>query len=419
MSDYSFNLQDATALQGRPRPDIKPASRKNRGFRPGLLAGGGFLLIAAGLGGALWHSGSSEAHIAAPPPPLVTVSTPLQQQVAPQTSFLGQFSAVESVELRAQVGGTLTDIAFTDGQIVHKGDLLFVIDPRPYAIKLAQAAAQVQSTQARLELATTELWRAKQLKRSDFASAQLVDQRQADQQAAQAALDQAHAAVRDAQLDLEYCRVTAPFTGRISAHRVSVGSLVSGSRAGSSPTTLLTTLVSLDPIHLDFDMSESDYLAYERAHRAPGADIDGTVDIALGDENHFDRHGTLDFVDNAVDRGSGTIHVRATVANPDLFIAPGEFARLRLAMATPQISLLLPDSAVTLDQSQHVVMTVAKDGTVVQKQVEGGAMYGGLRIIRAGLQPNDRVIIDGQLRAQPGGKVQAEPGQIHASTDQG
>ena len=244
--------------------------------------------------------------------------------------FLGQFSAVDRVELRAQVGGTLTTIQFQDGQIVHKGDPLFVIDPRPFQIKLDQAVAQFQTAQAKMALTEAELWRAQQLKRADFGSAENVDARAADQRSAQAAIDTAKAAINDAQLDLEFSRVVAPFTGRIGAHLVSVGSLVSGSRAGTSATTLMATIVSLDPIHIDFDMSEADYLAYQQA--VHGTSLRPDVAISLDGDGHFDRRGTLDFIDNAVNRSSGTIHARATMPNPDLTITPWH-ARAGLAGA--------------------------------------------------------------------------------------
>jgi RND family efflux transporter MFP subunit len=183
---------------------------------------------------------------AAAPMPLasVTVSKPLLRDVDTRVGFLGQFSAIDRVELRAQVGGTLTEIHFKDGQIVHKGDLLFVIDPRPYEIKRAQATAQLQTATSRLTLATSELIRAQTLKKSNFGTAETVDQRMDEQSAAQAAIDDAKAQIRDAKLDLEYCHITAPFTGRIGARLVSIGSLIAGSRAATSPTTLLTTLVS-------------------------------------------------------------------------------------------------------------------------------------------------------------------------------
>ncbi len=209
------------------------------------------------------HRGNQAA--AAPTPtPVVTVSQPLQREVDIRAGFLGQFSAIDRVELRAQVGGTLTEIHFKDGQIVHKGDLLFVIDPRPYEIRLEQAKAALQTATARVALASNQLSRATSLKRSDFATQETVDQRTNDQDASQAAVADAKARVRDAELDLEYCRVLAPFTGRIGARQVSLGSLIAGSRAATSPTTLLAILVSLDPLYLDFDMSESDFLTAQR-----------------------------------------------------------------------------------------------------------------------------------------------------------
>src|SRR6267154_1130521 len=198
------------------------------------------------------------------PPPQVTVSKPLARDVDTRIGLLGQFSAIDRVELRAQVGGTLTEIHFQDGQIVHKGDLLFLIDPRPYEIRLAQANAQLQTVTARVALASSQLARAQSLRHNDFGTQETVDQRINERDAAEAAIEDAKARIRDARLVLEYCRVTAPFTGRIGARQVSIGSLVAGSRAAVSPTTLLATLVSLDPIYLDFDMSESDYLTFSR-----------------------------------------------------------------------------------------------------------------------------------------------------------
>ena len=216
--------------------------------------------------------------------------------------------------------------------------------------------------------------------------------------------------------------MTAPFTGRISSHRASVGSLVDGSRGGNAANTLLTTIVSLDPIHVDFDMSEADYLSYQRyLQTAGGTAPDRTVQVSLADEAHAARTGTLDFLDNAVDRGSGTIHARATVANPSLFLAPGEFARLRLPITGQESVMLVPAAAVMLDQSQQLVLTVAPDGTVVPKLVQTGGLERGLRIVRSGLKPTDRVIIDGLMRARPGTKVNPAAGtiQLAAADDQG
>ena len=194
--------------------------------------------------------------------PQVVVSKPLGREIDSRLGFLGQFSAIEQVELRAQVGGTLTGIHFRDGDIVKKGDLLFTIDARPYEIKLAQARALLETASARLALADRELNRAQVLATKSFGTEQTVDQRTAEQRSAQAAVHDAKAQIRDAEFDLEHCRITSPFTGRIGTHLVSVGNLIAGSRAATTPTTLLATLVSLDPIWLDFDMSESDFLAY-------------------------------------------------------------------------------------------------------------------------------------------------------------
>jgi multidrug efflux system membrane fusion protein len=376
------------------------------------IAGPAAIALAALVGIGFFYREGGQA--AAVPMPLatVTVSKPLLREVDTRIGFLGQFSAIDRVELRAQVGGTLTELHFKDGQIVHKGDLLFVIDPRPYEIKLAEATAQLRTASSRLALASSELVRAQTLKKSNFGTAEAVDQRMSEQAAAQAAIDDAKAQIRDAQLDIEYCHITAPFTGRIGARLVSIGSLIAGSRAATSPTTLLATLVSLDPIYLDFDMSESDYLTFsrQRAHLSSAAASE--VTISLSDENRFTRLGSLDFVDNALDQSSGTIHARAVVPNPDLFLVPGEFARIRLAVVPPSPTLMLPDAAVMLDQSQQIVMTVSPDGTVVPKPVEIGDLRGGLRVIRSGLAPGDRVIIDGLMRAIPGTKVAPQNGTI-------
>jgi membrane fusion protein, multidrug efflux system len=282
-----------------------------QGRRRALLAAGLATAMLVAAGGLIRRQPSAAPPL--PPPPHVTVSVPLQETVAATTNFLGQFSAVDAVDLRAQVGGILTAIAFRDGEIVHKGDLLFTIDPRPYQIKLDQGVAQFQTAQAKESLAEAELWRAQQLKRTDFGTAETVDQRSADKRSAEAAIETAKAAIMDARLDLEFSRITAPFTGRIGRHLVSVGSLISGSRGGTGPTTLLTTIVSLDPVYLDFDMSEADYLAWRRVHPAGAGQPDGDVAISLDGDGRYDRHGTLDFIDNALDRSSGTIHARATV----------------------------------------------------------------------------------------------------------
>jgi len=404
-------ISDDSNLEREPLHRPAPLKRR-RTWR--MAAIGAATVVAALLVylGLAPHKGNEAAALSTPAPP-VTVSLPLQREVDTKVGFLGQFAAIDRVELRAQVGGILTEIHFKDGQIVHKGDLLFVIDPRPYEIRLAQAQAALQTATARVALANNQLTRAQSLRRNDFATQETVDQRTNDQDSSQAAVEDAKARMRDAELDLEYCRVQAPFTGRIGARQVSLGSLIAGSRAATSPTTLLATLVSLDPLYLDFDMSESDFLTFSRERARVGGPLANKVAIGLSDENNFTREGTLDFIDNALDRSSGTIHARATVPNPDLFLAPGQFARLRVAISPPTPVYLLPDAAVVLDQSQHLVMTVGTDATVKPKIVTTGDLRGGLRVIQSGLEAGDRIIIDGLVRAVPGTKVTPQDGTIH------
>jgi membrane fusion protein, multidrug efflux system len=397
----------------RERPAARPSRRKLWAAAAAVIAGVAIAWVTKSYG-----VNGPDAPAPQAPVAQVTVSKPLVRELDSRLGFLGQFSAVDQVELRAQVGGTLTGIQFKDGDIVHKGDLLFTIDPRPYEIRLAQATAQLESASARLELAKPELWRAQELKRTDFGTAQNVDQRTADLQAAQASLDDAKAQIRDAQFDLDHCRITAPFTGRIGTHLVSVGNLIAGSRYATSPTTLLATLVSLDPIYFDFDMSESDFLTFSRDRARQKGILADKVELALSDETKFTRRGTLDFVDNVLDRSSGTIHARATVPNRRLFLTPGEFARVRLVVGAATPTLLVPDTAVLPDQSQHLVMTVSADGTVAPKQVEIGDIRGGLRVIRSGLTPNDQVIIDGIPYARPGSRVAPQDGAIRYAAAQ-
>src|SRR6201998_2521878 len=303
-----------------------------------LVTGGSAAVgLAIALGAAAWLAYSyrqSDAAASAAPAalPQVVVSKPLVRDLDLRLGFLGRFSAVEQVELRAQVGGTLTEIHFEDGAIVHKGDLLFTIDPRPYEIRLAQANAQLETATAQVEHAQAALvWAQQQAARyqalaeKGYGSVQNEQQwtsqrrqQQAALESAKAAVDDAKAQIRDAQFDLDHCRIAAPFTGRIGTHLVSVGNLVAGSRTATSPTTLLATLVSLDPIYLDFDMSEADFLTYSKYNKDFKGKHVQKVEVALGDDKEFVRSGAFDFLDNVLDRSSGTIRARAAVPNSDL-----------------------------------------------------------------------------------------------------
>jgi RND family efflux transporter MFP subunit len=370
-----------------------------------VAAAVGAILVGSGVWSFGAHLALPEQRTVPPSPPVVTVALPLQENIANRTELTGQFSAVDEVGLRAQVSGYLTEIHFQDGQIVRKGDLLFVIDPRPYEIQLQQATAQRETAAAALELADKQVARTTRLNRAQFASDDFLDQRKQTQRAAAAAVQTAEAAIQSAQLKLEFTRIVAPFDGRVSMRRVSIGSLVGG---GTPDSTALTSIVSLDPIYLDFDMSEADYVAYRRSSAGQPADLKTTVQISLDGEQAWSRTGELSFLDNQIDRGSGTLRARATLSNPDLTIAPGQFARVRLPVSPAQPALLIPDSAQRTDQSSKTLMVVQDDGTVVPKTVEIGALEdNGMRAITRGLLPTDRVVINGLMRLRPGLRVEA------------
>jgi RND family efflux transporter MFP subunit len=353
-----------------------------------------------------------------PSPPAVTVSPPLKKQITEYHEFTGQFAPVEYVEVRARVNGYLTEIHFTDGQLVNKGDLLFSIDSRPYDIALASARANLALAAASVELANRQLSRAGELRQKDFVAQSTYDERLQQMRAAEATVDAAKAAVRDAELNLEFTRVVAPVTGRISSRQVTVGNLISGGTNGGA-ATLLTTIVSLNPIYVNFDMSESDYLAYRRiaasGQLAGARENNLPVQIRLVDEKAWTHQGILDFVDNQVDRGAGTIRVRAVLDNPNLFITPGQFARIRMPNSIPYDALLVPESSVVTDQSNKILLTVAADGSVVPKPVTLGPMVDDLQVVREGISADDKVIINGLLRARPGAKVTPQDGTITAA----
>jgi RND family efflux transporter MFP subunit len=356
---------------------------------------------------------------AEPPPPTVTVSKPLVKEMEEWSDFTGQFEPLESVEVRARVSGYLESVNFTDGQLVEKGDLLFVIEPRPFELALETAKAEQSQAEAQLQLAQAQLERTAQLLKNDYATKETYDERVAQVAIAQSTRDSAIAAVNQAKLNLDYTRVTAPVSGRMGRHEVSIGNLIMGGTSGASGTTLLTTIVSLDPIWLTFNVSEGDGMTYKRLVQKGEIKSarDNIVEVQgqLMDEHAWTLKGMIDFVDNQYDRTSGTIRVRAAFPNPDLFITPGQFGRVRVPMSKTRPTLLVTDAAVVTDQSVKLLFTVAADGTVVPKQVELGPVTDdGLRVVRSGVTAEDQVIINGLLRARPGGKVTPEEGTIGA-----
>lgn len=370
--------------------------------RIGLVA-----LPIALIGGAVEIVDRPSPATAAPPPPTVTVATPLVRDIDQWDEYVGRFEPSRSVEVRPRVSGAVTAIHFTDGAIVHKGQLLFTLDQRPFAAALAEARAGLASAASDLALANANLDRAHRLQADDAVSKSDVDQLTAKVRASSAALAAAQARVRSRALDMEFTQVRAPIAGRISDRRVDAGNLVA---AGDANGTLLTTINALDPIYFDFDSSEALFLKAKRAQQAGARP--SAVEVRLQDEAGYRWQGRLDFTDNGLDPKSGTIRGRAVLANPGLFLTPGMFGNMRLSSGGASHALMVPDAAIRPDQARKTVLVVAEDGTVAARQVELGAVVDGLRIVRSGLAPTDHVVISGTQLAMPGSKVNTRPGHI-------
>src|SRR5580704_6657572 len=341
----------------------------------------------------------------APPPPTVIVAAPLQRQVEDWDDFVGQFESPNSVDIRPRVSGYVTAIGFKDGAQVAKGQLLFQIDPRPYQALFDQAKGQAGHAAATLADAKVELQRSQQLLAARATSQEDVDTRLATERTAQADLLAAQAAERTAALNLSFTRVISPISGRASDAKALPGNLV------TQDTTILTSVVSLDPIRFRFTGPEALFLKYKRQSLIGGG-AQPPVQIRLQDEADYHWPGKLAFVDNAFDTASGVISAYALVENPAGFLTPGLFGHLRLVGSHPYAGLLVPDSAVTTDQSREVVYVVGADNKVREQLVDPGPVADGLRVIRSGLKPTDRVVIDGLMRARPGKAVTPRPGQI-------
>ena len=342
--------------------------------------------------------------------PAVTVANPTKRTVTDWDEFTGRFDAIEQVQVRARVTGFVMSVDFKDGAIVKTGDLLYVIDPRQYEAAAEQARGQLADAKAKVDLAERELARAETLVKTSAVSESVVDQRRQTLSAAQAATMQAEGALKRALLDVEYTRVVAPIDGRVSRHLVTVGNLVQGSESGA---TLLTSIVSLDPIHVYFDMDESIYIKNSRlwfeGKRPSSRDTANPVQVILSGETKPSHEGFVDFLDNRLDIGTGTLRGRGLVKNQDLSILPGQFARVRVLGSAPYEALLLPDTAIATDQSRKIVFVVKADNTVEARPVVLGPLDDGLRFIREGLKPVDQVVIDGLQRVRIGAKVTPHP----------
>lgn len=351
--------------------------------------------------------GDSQKQQAAPPPPAVTVAEPARRTVSDFDEYVGRFVAVNSVEVRARVSGYLEGVHFKDGQIVKQGDLLFSIDKRPFQNAAEQARAAVTQTRSNLAFTTADFERGQQLVKEKTITEQTFEQRSQAYRNAQAAVSAAEAALRTSQLDLEFTELRAPIDGRIGDRRVSPGNLVTGGSGGN--TTLLATIVSTDPIRFEFTFDEASYLRYERASMT-GTDVASRgagvqVALKLIDEADFIHKGSMDFVDNVIERTTGTIRGRASFSNANGVFTPGMFARVRVPASPPYEAMLVPDTAIGSEQVRKFVYVVDGENTARTKYVTLGPLDGTLRVIKSGLSPTDKVVVNGMARVRAGQKV--------------
>lgn len=376
------------------------------------------LLAVAALAAVIFLAGCEKpAQQPAAGAPPVTVAQPTKRTVTDWDEFTGRFDAIEQVQIRARVTGFVTNVVFNDGDIVKAGDLLYVIDARQYQAVAEQARGQLADAKAKVDLAERELARAESLIKTQAVAETIVDQRRQQLQSAQAVALQAEGALQRADLDVEFTKIRAPINGRVSRHLVTVGNLVQGSESGA---TLLTSIVSLDPIHVYFDMDESIYIKNSRlwfeGKRPSSRDTANPVQIMLSGETKPSHQGAVDFLDNRLDVGTGTLRGRALVKNQDLSILPGQFARVRVLGSAPYEALLLPDTAIATDQSRKIVFVVNADNVAEARSVVLGPLDDGLRVIREGLKADDRVVIDGLQRVRIGAKVTPHPPAARGGT---
>ncbi len=339
--------------------------------------------------------------LAATPPPVVMVSPLVEREITDYYEYTARTAAVEAVEVRARVSGYLVKVNFRDGAVVKKGDLLFLIDPRPFQAVLDQAKGQVTQLEARLARAEADVARDERLLPKGAASQKDLDQAVADRGEARAGIQSARAAVDRAALDLEFTRVIAPINGRISRHLIDEGNLV------TADTTLLTTIVSIDPMYAYFDVDERAVLHVRqliREGKVQSARDVATVQVLLGlaNETGFPHRGTINFVDNQVNPQTGTLRLRGVFPNENEALEPGYFARVRLLIGQPHRALLITERAIDTDQGQKIVYVVNDKNEVVSRPIRVGALHDGLRVLEEGVQPGERVIVNGLLQVRPG-----------------
>ena len=345
------------------------------------------------------------------PPPTVTVARPISTETIDWNEFTGRLEATNVVNVRARVSGYLESIHFKEGNIVKQGDLLFVIDPRPYTAELERAQGQLATAEATQKLAGIELDRARTLLKQQAYSQETYDQRVAAELQAQGNVDAAKATVTSAQLNLEFTQIKAPINGRIGRVNVTQGNLIDG---GSSQSTLLTTIMSLDPIYCYFTVDERAHLRWVRMlqeGKIPRG-VKFPIWFGLADETGFPHHGSIDFVDNQLDPNTATLNIRALVPNPDLTFMPGLFVRVRVPASAIFRVLLVPDEIIESDQAQKIVYVINGEHIVAARNIKIGSLVQGFRIIKEGLSPEDNVIINGIQRVRPGQRVDPQESKI-------
>ncbi|MGB7160940.1 MAG: efflux RND transporter periplasmic adaptor subunit [Tepidisphaeraceae bacterium] len=383
---------------------------------PGLLAGmlASVMLIAAG-------GCKKPQAAAAPPPPAVTVARPIEREVIEWDEYTGRLEPTEMVEVRARVSGFIDKADFEEGAMVKAGQLLFVIDSRPFEAELAQARAEVQRAQAQRDYAANDFKRLEGLRPTGGASELEVENARQKMLEAEASIAAAKAQEQIAALDVEWTKVTAPISGRISRKIVTPGNLINGGGGASASgnATLLTTIASLDPIYAYMDVDEQSVLKYQRLSqekkRISARDMQIPIFMGLSSEEGFPHEGVVDFVDNRIDPDTGTLRGRGVFANPfPHYLTPGLFARLRIPGSGRYVALLIPDLAIGTDQDQRFLLVVKDDGTVERRAVRLGAQFGRFRAIEEGVTADDRVIINGLQRARPGEKVTAQEAPLNA-----
>lgn len=400
----------------RPLPDclralagatLRPMNASNHPLSDRLVRGTRVALLLApiALTVVLAACTRTSAQQAPPPPPQVTVATVIERDVTEWDEFTGRLQAVDSVEVRPRVSGLVSAVRFSEGAMVRKGDVLFQIDPRPFQAEVDRLKAEVDRTRATVQRANSELARAERLRSENAISNEEHDRRSAFAQESSAQVAAVEAALRAAELNLEFTRVTSPINGRVSRAIVTEGNLVS---SGPGEATLLTTVVSLDPVFAYFDADEQIYLKYTSGGegRTRGA-IDRHIRMALANEDGYPREGHLDFLDNQLNSGTGTIRGRAVFRNTDGVLTPGLFVRLRLAGAGTYHGLLIQDRAVGTDLSKKFVYVVSPKHEIEYRPVTLGPIVDGLRVVRSGLTAGEPVVVNGLQRVRPG--AQGEP----------